>query len=137
MTNLAAPDMLYTAIVTILALILYIYMGIRVGQARGKFSIEAPAMTGHPEFERAVRIHLNTMEFMVTFLPALWLAEIYFGGWIPPLLGLVWVIGRLIYMFGYAAAAEKRSLGFGIQALATIILIVLAIVGVVQAFMTA
>lgn len=134
MSNLAAPDILYTAAVTILAVILYIYMGIRVGQARGKYSIEAPAMTGHPDFERAVRIHLNTMEFMVTFLPALWLAALYFGGWIPPLLGLIWVIGRVIYMLGYSTAANKRSLGFGIQGLATIILLILAIVGVVQAF---
>jgi glutathione S-transferase len=134
MSNLAAPDILYTAAVTILAVILYIYMGIRVGQARGKYSIEAPAMTGHPDFERAVRIHLNTMEFMVTFLPALWLAALYFGGWIPPLLGLIWVIGRVVYLIGYSAAANKRSLGFGIQALATIALLILAIVGVVQAF---
>jgi glutathione S-transferase len=94
-------------------------------------------MTGHPDFERAVRIHANTMEFMVTFLPALWLAELYFGGWIPPVLGLVWVIGRIVSMLGYSAAANKRSAGFGIQALATILLIVLAIVGIVQACMAA
>jgi len=137
MSNLAAPDILYTAAVTILALILYIYMGLRVGQARGKYKIDAPAMTGHPDFERHVRIHLNTLEFMVTFLPALWLAALYFGGWIPPALGLVWVIGRIVYMVGYSAAANKRSAGFGIQALATIILIVLAIAGIVQAFMAA
>lgn len=133
MSNLAAPDIIYTAAVTILAVILYIYMGIRVGQARGKYKIDAPAMTGHPDFERAVRIHLNTMEFMVAFLPALWLAALYFGGWIPPLLGLIWVIGRVIYMVGYSAAADKRSLGFSIQALAAIALLILAIVGVVQA----
>lgn len=135
MSNLASPDILYTAAVTILAVILYIYMGIRVGQARGKYSIEAPAMTGHPDFERAVRIHLNTMEFMVTFLPVLWLAAIYFRGWIPPLLGLIWVIGRVIYLIGYSRAAEKREIGFGIQALATIALLILAIIGVVEAFM--
>ncbi|HUJ02970.1 MAG TPA: MAPEG family protein [Rhizomicrobium sp.] len=137
MSNLAAPDILYTAIVTILAVILYIYMGIRVGQARGKYKIDAPAMTGHPDFERAVRIHANTMEFMVTFLPTLWLAALYFGGWIPPALGGVWVIGRVIYMIGYTASAQKRSLGFTIQAIAGIALLVLSIAGIVQAFMMA
>ncbi len=134
MSNLAAPDMLYTAAVTLLAVILYVYMGIRVGMARGKHKIDAPAMTGHPEFERAVRIQANTLEFMATFLPALWLAALYFGGWIPPLLGFVWVVGRFIYMLGYSAAPEKRSLGFSIQALAAIGLLILAIIGVVQAF---
>jgi len=137
MTNLAAPDILYTAAVTILAVILYVYMGIRVGQARGKFKIDAPAMTGHPEFERAVRIQANTLEFMATFLPALWLAALYFGGWVPPLLGLAWVIGRFLYMLGYSAAPEKRSLGFAIQGIAVVGLLILAIVGVVQAFMVA
>ena len=137
MSNLAAPDMIYTAAVTMLAIILYIYMGIRVGRARGVHKISAPAMTGHPDFERIVRIQANTMEFMVAFLPSLWLAELYFGGWIPPALGLVWVIGRIVYMIGYAAEASKRSAGFGIQALATILLIVLAIVGIVQACMAA
>jgi uncharacterized membrane protein YecN with MAPEG domain len=112
-------------------------MGIRVGQGRGKFKIDAPAMTGHPEFERAVRVHLNTMEAIVVFLPALWLAALYFGGWIPAVLGLVWVIGRIVYMLGYTADPKKRSAGFGIQALATILLIVLAIVGIVQASMAA
>lgn len=137
MSNLAAPDMIYTAAVTMLAVILYIYMGIRVGQARGQYKISAPAMTGNPDFERIVRIQANTMEFMVAFLPSLWLAALYFGGWIPAALGLVWVIGRIVYMIGYAAEASKRSAGFGIQALATILLIVLAIVGIVQACMAA
>jgi glutathione S-transferase len=137
MSNLAAPDVLYTASVTMLAVILYVYMGIRVGQARGKYKVSAPAMTGSADFERVVRVQANTLEFMVAFLPSLWLAEIYFGGWIPPALGLVWVIGRVVYMVGYTAEAGKRSLGFSIQALAAIALMVLAIVGIVQAFMMA
>ncbi len=137
MNNLAAPDMLATAAVTMLAVILYVYMGIRVGSARGKYKISAPAMTGHPDFERAVRIQANTLEFMASFLPALWLAALYFGGWFPPALGLLWVIGRVVYLIGYSAAADKRSLGFGIQAIAAILLIVLAIVGIVQTFMMA
>jgi glutathione S-transferase len=134
MSNLAAPDMLYTAAVTLLAVILYIYMGLRVAWARGKYKISAPAMTGHPDFERAVRIQANTMEFMVAFLPVLWLATLYFGGWIPALLGLIWVIGRVIYLVGYSMAAEKRELGFAIQGLATIALLLLAIAGVAQTF---
>ena len=35
-------------------------------------------MTGHPEFERAVRVQMNTIEQFVIFLPLLWLATIYF-----------------------------------------------------------
>ena len=87
-----------------------------VGRMRDKHGIKAPAMTGHDEFERAVRVHMNTMEGAIAFLPALWIAEIWFGGWIPPVAGFVWVVGRVIYMLGYMAAPEKRETGFIIQA---------------------
>ena len=92
-------------------------------------------MTGHDEFERAVRVQMNTIEGAIAFLPSLWVAAIYFGGWIPPLAGFVWVMGRVIYMIGYMAAPEKREIGFTIQALALVVLILLAIWGIVRTFM--
>ena len=132
---------LMSAAVSILAAILYLYMSIRVGQMRGKTGIKAPAMTGAPDFERAVRVHYNTLEALPIFLIGLWLATIYFSpsysavAWLPALVGLIWVIGRLIYMQGYMAAPEKRGTGFGIQALAAIVNLVLAIVGIVTVWM--
>ena len=111
-------------------------MGFRVGVMRGKHKIDAPAMTGHPELERAVRVQSNTLEAFPMFLPALWLATIYFTmiGWLAPALGLVWVIGRILYMQGYMADPAKRSLGFGISTLALIGLLLLAVVGIVMAW---
>ena len=41
-------------------------------------------MTGAPELERALRVQGNTVEQFVIFLPALWLAALYFQGWVPP-----------------------------------------------------
>ena len=35
---------------------------------------------------------------------------------------MVWIAGRVLYMTGYSQAAEKRSMGFGIQALAGAVL---------------
>ena len=135
MGGIATPAMLYTAVVTILAVLLFFWMGMNVGRMRGKHGIKAPAMTGHDEFERAVRVHMNTMEGAMAFLPALWIAAIWFGGWIPPLVGFVWVMGRVIYMLGYMAAPEKRETGFTIQALALVALIILAVWGIVQTFL--
>ena len=132
MSGIASPDMLYTAIVTMLTVLLFFYMGLQVGRMRQRHGIKAPAMVGHEIFERAVRVHMNTMEGAIAFLPALWIAEIWFGGWIPPVAGFVWVVGRVIYMLGYMAAPEKRETGFAIQALALLVLIVLAIWGVVN-----
>jgi glutathione S-transferase len=131
---IATPADLLSAIATVLALVLFFYMGIRVAQMRGKHKIDAPKMTGPLEFECAVRVHMNTLEALVVFLPALWLATIYFRtlGWLPAALGFVWVIGRILYMTGYMEAPNKRSLGYGISTVALFALLLLAIWGVVQ-----
>ncbi len=129
------PGLTYTAAVTILAALLFFYMGINVARMRGKHGVKAPAMTGHPEFERALRVQMNTVEGALMFLPALWVAAIWFGGWIPAAAGLVWVIGRVVYLVGYMAAPEKREAGFFIQSVAVIALVVLSAWGIGQALM--
>jgi glutathione S-transferase len=128
--------MLVTAGVTILAVIFYIVTAIRVGRMREKHNIAAPAMTGHPEFERAVRVQMNTLEAMPVFLPALWIAAYYFTKvpLLAPALGLVWIVGRIVYMQAYMADPSKRSLGFSISALAQIALLILAIAGIVMSW---
>ena len=111
------------AIVTILALLLYFVMGLRVGQARSKYDVAAPATTGNPDFERLFRVHANTLEWLVIFLPALWLFALYWNDAVAAGIGIVWIVGRYLYMTGYAKAANARSTGFSIQALATAVLI--------------
>jgi glutathione S-transferase len=113
----------FTAIVTCLALLFYFFTIMKVGKARGTFGIKAPAITGNPEFERLFRVQTNTLEWMPMFLPSLWLFAVYVSDPIAALLGLVWIVGRFLYLSGYSQAAEKRGLGFGIQALATFALL--------------
>ena len=129
------PGLAYTAAVTILAALLFFYMGINVARMRTKHGVKAPAMTGHPEFERALRVQMNTVEGALMFLPALWIAALWFSGWIPAAAGLIWVIGRVVYMQGYMAAPEKREAGFFIQSLAVIALILLSAWGIGRALM--
>lgn len=112
------------ALVTLLALLVYVWTLSRAGAARGKFGVEAPATTGHPEFERHFRVQANTLEGIVIFLPALWIFAIFSTyDLIAAGLGLVWVVGRIIYAVSYAKEAKTRSAGFGIQALATLALL--------------
>jgi glutathione S-transferase len=133
---------LWTAAITILAIVFYFWTGIAVARMRGKHKIDAPAMVGNPEFERAVRVQMNTLEWFVGFLPLLWLATVYFSpamtmvylAWLPPVLGLVWIVGRFLYMSGYMQAPEKRSTGFLISGVAILGLLICSIVGVVMAF---
>src|ERR1043166_5614566 len=127
-------ETLYSAIVTILVLLLYFYMGGRVGNLRGKHNIQAPITTGHPEFDRAFRIHYNTLEQLIVFLPLLWLATLLYHGlaWLPALFGLVFLIGRIVYMQTYMSDPQKRGAGILIGLLGNLGLLVLAIVGIVQ-----
>lgn len=116
-------DYRWTAIVTIMALLVYIGLGLQVAKARGTSGIEAPAMTGHPMLERAVRVHINTLEWLPIFLTALWLFALYWNDRVAAGLGVVWIIGRLLYSRGYMADPAKRSTGFLIQALTTLVLL--------------
>ena len=114
---------LFTAIVSILAILVVFWTGLRVAGMRGKHNILAPATAGHPEFDRAYRVQMNTMEQFVLFLPLLWLANAFFNTL--PLLtgavGLVWIVGRIIYALAYMADPSKRSLGFTISILIGIV----------------
>jgi glutathione S-transferase len=127
----------FTAFVILLAVILYFWTGFRVGQARMKFKIKAPATTGNPDFERVFRIQMNMLEWMPIFLPAILLAAIYVSDIGAALLGIVWIAGRGLYMRGYTEAAEKRETGFFVQAIAAGLLWLAALVGVVASMLHA
>jgi glutathione S-transferase len=121
----------YTALVTVLACMLFLYICFLVGRARATFGIKAPATTGHPDFERVYRVQMNTLEWIPIFLPALWLFAVYVNDAVAALIGLVWIAGRLLYAFDYAKAAERRARGFGIQALAALALLLGALAAIV------
>jgi len=130
--TLSAPAIIWTAAVSILAVTISVFFAIYVARTRRATGIDAPAMSGDPRLERALRIQGNTVEQLVIFLPALWLAALYFQGWAPPILGLIWCLGRIIYFFVYGSA-KQRFPGFAPTIFPSLILIVLAIIGIVNA----
>lgn len=107
-----------------LALMQFFVFGGLVGRARVRYQVEAPAITGHPVFERYYRVHYNTMEQLVCFVPGMLL----FGTWVSAtgaaLLGLLFIAGRIVYLRGYVADPKKRGAGFGISVLPVMILLV-------------
>lgn len=127
----------WIVLVTVAALLLYFYMGMRIGGARGKYQIPAPATTGHPDFERVFRVQMNTLEWLPIFLPALWIAAAYWDPRIIAAIGVVWIIGRFMYMEGYIAEAGKRSMGFMVQGLATLALLIASVAGAVMSLIGA
>ncbi len=128
-------EVFLSGIVTLLAIILYLYMGARVGILRGRLGIKAPATTGNPTFERAFRVHCNTGEQYIAFIPLLWLATIFFHKvtWLPAMFGVTFLIGRIVYLQFYMADPERRIPGAFISMLSNVGLIVLVTIGLIQA----
>jgi uncharacterized MAPEG superfamily protein len=122
---------LQAALITALCVLIIGIAMFFVGRARGIHRIEPPATSGHPDFERAFRAHQNTLEQTAMFLPLLWLATIYSNEQYAAYLGYAWLIGRLWYVFGYIAEASKRSMGFLVAFLATFVLLVMSLWGIV------
>lgn len=121
----------YIAIVTVVALLQYVFFAGAVGRARGTYGVKAPAVTGHEVFERYFRVQQNTLELLVVLVPSLWL----FGQYVSPLwgatLGAVYIVGRMLYFSSYVRDPAKRELGFALSVLPALALAVGALVGAI------
>jgi glutathione S-transferase len=124
-------ELVYATI--LLALIEYIVMAGLVGRARAKYGVHAPAMTGHPAFERANRVHVNTLESLIIFVPAVWIFATYTSELYAAICGGLFVVGRALYAIGYLQAAEKRSIGAGLTGIVNIVLVVGGLIGLARA----
>jgi glutathione S-transferase len=122
--------MQYIYLVAILAILQFLAFGALTGQARRDSGLKAPTMTGHDGFERMYRVQMNTLETLVAFLPSLFLAAQYWPAYVVAGLGLLYLIGRILYWRAYVADPSTRSLGFMLSMLPTIALAVLALVGI-------
>lgn len=117
-----------TAILTVLVLLQYTWFAIQVGSMRGKHEVKAPATTGAPEFERMYRVHYNTMEQLVLFLPAVWL----FGTMVNHLwgagFGAIYLVGRFLYRAEYLKDPASRGLGFSMTFLPSVVMLIWVLV---------
>jgi len=121
----------FPALVSVLALLLYIAVSAMAGRARHRYDVKAPAVTGAPEFERAFRVQQNTLEQLVWFIPALWLFALYVSPSWGGIIGLVWIAGRAYYAISYYRDAETRGPGFLIGFASAAVLLVGALIGIV------
>ena len=116
--------MAFVAIVIVLALLQYFVFALLVGKARAKYKVDAPAVTGDPVFERYYRVHQNTLEMIVMFIPAL----VIFSKWMSPEIGagigVVYLVGRTLYLRAYVSDPASRGLGFGLSILPVLVLLI-------------
>jgi len=111
-------------IVIAVALLQYLFFGMLVGRARMQYKVEAPATTGHPVFERYNRVHQNTQESLIMFLPGMTMFGFYASANVACLLGVVWIVGRIIYLRSYLKDPASRGLGAMLSFIPNIILVV-------------
>ena len=121
-------------IVTILALGQFVWFSIQVGSMRGKHAVKAPAVSGHPEFERMFRIQQNTMEQLVVFIPALWIYSYVVNPFWGAGLGLVFIIGRFIYRASYLKDPASRGIGFTVTFIPTAVMLVWSLIAALTSF---
>lgn len=123
--------MAWLTIVTMLALTETAVFGLRVGAARGKYGVAAPATTGNDMFERHYRVHYNTLEMMVLFVPAAWAFGYYVSYLWAAGLGVVYIIGRIVYAVTYVRDPASRGPGVLLSVVPTWILIAGGLIGAV------
>lgn len=117
-----------TVIVTFFALAQYSLFGIQVGSLRAKYDVIAPSQTGHEQFERMNRVHLNTLEQLVLFIPALWMHAYYANPLWGAIIGLIFIVGRFIYRAEYLKDPASRSTGFAMTFIPSAVLLVWTLV---------
>jgi glutathione S-transferase len=116
-----------------LALVQFLLFGLAVARARARYNVPAPAMSGHEVFDRYFRVQMNTLEQLVIFLPALLVFSRYVNAYVAAALGVLFLIGRLVYFRGYVRAARERHTGFVITAIANVVLVIGALAGSINA----
>ncbi len=123
------------AFVIVCALIEYTIFGLAVGKARTDFGVDAPAITGPPEFERTMRAHQNTLENLVLFIPAINIFAIYVSAGWSVAIGIVWIVGRFVYFRGYVEDPPRRAPGVLITVLCNAVLLLGGAIGALVAWL--
>jgi uncharacterized membrane protein YecN with MAPEG domain len=123
----------YVHIVLCLALVQFLFFALAVANARMRYKVAAPAVTGNEVFERYLRVQLNTLEQLVVFIPSILLFAQYQSPYVAAGLGVIFLIGRLVYFLTYVKNPRSRELGFVLTVAPNVALLGGAILGSARA----
>jgi glutathione S-transferase len=124
-----------TSLVTLLACGVFFWTLAVVAGARGRYGVEAPAVSGHEQFERCFRVQNNTLEQLLFMLPILWLCAFWVADWAAALGGLVWSAARVLYARAYIADPKTRGLGFMLSVTASCVMGLAVILAILRSAM--
>lgn len=122
----------YATLMVLLALLQYVWFTGRVGLARGKYKVDAPACAGDERFERLFRVQQNTLEQLIVFIPATYAFAQYLSVYWVLLPGAVFILGRFLYASEYFNDPKTRTPGMAMTLLANVVLVVGALFGLLM-----
>lgn len=123
------------SLVILVALLQYIYFSVLVGKARGTYGIDAPACSGNDAFERQLRVQMNTLELLVVLVPSMIIFAQNVRADVAAYAGIIYIVGRFIYLKSYMADPKKRSIGFALSMLPILVLVLWGIVALAMKMM--
>ena len=124
----------YTAFATLLDMALYLIVSFNAGRARGKYDVPAPRTDGPEEYQRILRVQMNTLEQLAQHLPLLWISAYAMSDVFAGLLGFIWFFARVLYAVRYYQKANRRFKGFIIAMTCNALLMIGAFAGVIASF---
>ena len=122
--------MQYVSLIVTLALLEYIIFIACTGKARVNAGLQAPAVTGDEAFERCFRVQQNTLEQLIIFIPAIYIFAAYINPLVAVGIGLVFIVGRVLYFKAYISAPAKRGVGFMMSIFPNLVLVLGGLIGV-------
>ena len=122
----------HATLIVLLALLQYVWFTARVGLARGKYHVDAPACDGDENFSRLFRIQQNTLEQLIVFIPATYAFTYYLSELWVMVPGLAFIIGRFLYSAEYSKDPKTRTPGMAMTLLANVVLVLGALYGLVR-----
>ena len=120
------------SLVVLLALFQYVWFTVRVGLARGKYNVNAPACDGDENFERLFRVQQNTLEQLIVLIPASYAFAYYLSPLWVLAPGFAFILGRFLYSTEYIKDPKTRTPGMGLTLAANAVLLVGALFGLLK-----
>ena len=116
----------------LVALLQYLVFTFQTGISRPNKEVYAPKTSGNEIWERMFRVHQNTLEQLIIYIPGVLIFSHYIGYLWVLIPGITFIVGRQIYAITYVKNPKSRTLGFGLTIVSNVALVIGGLIGVLM-----